>query len=250
MEPMTYDDLTKAYRTEQKSPMLAEVRKDFYPAMQRLLDSIRHEYEAQLTADPDSIISEGLNERRKRMIDLAKRIVHFRSQKILLMAMRGAMGAKGNTELLTNEERTLYDGTLELVRKHYSPVMSAGRKEMRIAPLPVEPAAEEWPPFPAEAQEEEPMEDEGLEEPSDEEEDIPDTPVVGALEENIQREVEAPEVPEEVIIVRVLEELPPFAGPDKDYVLGKEDLVTLPPVIAKALVGREKAVEVHPRVTG
>ena len=250
LEPMTYDDLTKAYRMEQKSKLLLEVRKDFYTAVQRLLDSIRQEYEAQLIADPDSIITEGLSERRKKMIDYSKRVIHFRSQKILLMAMRDAMGSRSSLDNLTKEERELYEGTLELVKGHYSPIINAGRKEARIVPLPVaEPEApeEEWPPFPTEEAPEEPPEEEVEEEPPGPIE--PPAPQ-GVLEENISREVEAEEVREEVIVVRVLEDLPSFAGPDRDYELGREDLVTLPPVIARALVGREKAVEVRPAVTG
>lgn len=56
----------------------------------------------------------------------------------------------------------------------------------------------------------------------------------------------APKVPKaraapDGVLVRVLEDVPPFAGPDQTYRLRKEDLVTLPPQLAKVLVDRGKA---------
>lgn len=48
------------------------------------------------------------------------------------------------------------------------------------------------------------------------------------------------------ILVHVLEDVPPFAGPDQTYRLHKEDLVTLPPQLAKVLVDRGKARVVTP----
>jgi DNA replication factor GINS len=47
------------------------------------------------------------------------------------------------------------------------------------------------------------------------------------------------------VVVRILEDVPAFAGPGRNYRLIKEDLVSLPPAIAKALVARKKAVGVR-----
>jgi DNA replication factor GINS len=66
-----------------------------------------------------------------------------------------------------------------------------------------------------------------------------------------EQPVETGEHLEDEILVRVLEEMPPFAGPERDYVLSREDVVMLPSVIARALVTRGKAVEVTiPRARG
>ena len=48
------------------------------------------------------------------------------------------------------------------------------------------------------------------------------------------------------ILIRVLEDLPEFAGPDRDYRLSKEDLVMLPRVLAEVLINTEKAVLIRP----
>ena len=51
----------------------------------------------------------------------------------------------------------------------------------------------------------------------------------------------APESPPKGVIVHVLEDVPPFAGPDGTYRLKKEDIVVVHPTIAKVLMERGKA---------
>ena len=48
------------------------------------------------------------------------------------------------------------------------------------------------------------------------------------------------------ILIRILEDLPEFSGPDRDYRLSREDVVMMPKVMADALVNRGKAVCLHP----
>jgi len=45
-------------------------------------------------------------------------------------------------------------------------------------------------------------------------------------------------------VIRILENLPPFAGPYKDYDLSAEDVVRMPTIMANVLIKREKAVKV------
>ena len=51
----------------------------------------------------------------------------------------------------------------------------------------------------------------------------------------------ASESPPKGVIVHVLEDVPPFAGPDGTYRLKKEDIVVVHPTIAKVLMERGKA---------
>ena len=57
---------------------------------------------------------------------------------------------------------------------------------------------------------------------------------------------EAPPPVPKGVLLHILEDMPPFAGPDGTYRLRKEDLVTLPPQMAKVLVERGKARIVTP----
>ena len=49
------------------------------------------------------------------------------------------------------------------------------------------------------------------------------------------------------MVVRILDDLPEFAGPDRTYTLSKEDVVTLPTEIAEGLIRGEKAAEITVR---
>ena len=48
------------------------------------------------------------------------------------------------------------------------------------------------------------------------------------------------------VLIRILEDLPEFAGPDRDYKLNKEDVVTLPKVLADVLINTGKATQIRP----
>lgn len=48
------------------------------------------------------------------------------------------------------------------------------------------------------------------------------------------------------VLIRILEDLPTFAGPERDYSLCKEDIITMPKVLAEPLVSTGKACNVRP----
>ena len=55
----------------------------------------------------------------------------------------------------------------------------------------------------------------------------------------------APDPGSDHVVLRIIEDIPAFAGPGRTYRLQKEDLVSLPQGIAKALILRKKAVGVQ-----
>ena len=52
------------------------------------------------------------------------------------------------------------------------------------------------------------------------------------------------EAAQTLILVRILEDLPPFAGGDRTYRLRKDDIANMPAAIGCALVKTGKAIEV------
>jgi len=231
-EPMTFEDLTSLYRMEKKSTSLAEARKDLYPALAQLLSGIQKEYERQLATDPDSIITDGLNERRKKMVDFSQRIVDLRMNKILILALRSAMGSENTLDKLTSEEKEFYEKALVNCRAHRSLTNFRKKKEVRIpdilnhkAELPV------------------------IVEPESVQEVVRTrpTPSSGPLEVTLQESLDEEEEKSDEVVVRITEDLPTFSGPDRDYTLRREDVVRMPKSLATALVNRGKAVQVEVR---
>ena len=276
---MTFDELSELYRVEMKSNAVTQARKDLFRAMAGLLTNLRQEYDRQMALDPESIMCEGAEQRRKSAERLVKDVMRLRTQKICGMALRGATGSKNTLDNLTDEEREYYAQVLEISKKHISEIdrLRGRRKTVEThideipapapEPEPVAPAA----PAPATAEEamaedvpemfdDEPIPDDfdGFpEEPFDEPAvatGVPEPAPAPAPPEEVHVAEAETDVPEpagqsselEPVLIRVKEDLPEFAGPARDYKLYKEDIVTLPRVLAEVLINADKAAAVRP----
>jgi len=238
-DSMSFEDLGTIYRMEKKSNTVSAVRKDLYPAMAGLIISIRTEYEKHLSADPDSIICEGVNQRRKKAILMSKEITEIRMGKIASLALIGARGGQNAVDHFTPEERTYYDSILDISKKHVGIVdRLSGKKKFEPPEIDSEPAAEKKVPEPATVRKKPVPEPAAEEMPEPAAEEVP----ACVPEEPDKKET----VEEEMVVIRVLEDLPLFSGPDRNYELSKEDIVRMPKGMAMALIRREKAVMVNP----
>jgi DNA replication factor GINS len=268
MQPMTFEELSQIHREEMKGRYLTPCRPDLYKAMADLLNRLRLEYDRQLAIDPDSVMSEGANLRRKNAESISKVVISLRTKKICNKAVLSADGANEQLDALTPEEREFYYQIVDVSRRHMSTVdRLRGKKtvDTRIdeivrhevpvsIPKPEETVPEEPPKKaqePAAAEDDFPpmpdvpeMFDDPMEETFD---DIPE-PEEEAPQQPVEAEPE-PVVPTarmETTLLRILEDLPPFVGPNRNYELHKEDIVTLPTPMAKALINSNKAVAVNP----
>ncbi|MCL1978599.1 MAG: hypothetical protein FWG60_00345 [Methanomassiliicoccaceae archaeon] len=235
-DPMSFEDLGTVYRTEKKSPTLSAVRRDLYPAMAGLIMDLRAEYEKHLSNDPDSIICEGVNQRRKKAVSLSKEITEIRMGKITSLALMGARGGQNVLNNLTQEERDFYDDILNISRKHVGIVdRLSGKRKFETPDIDPEPAVER----------EIPKQVSAVPEPAFE-------PAAEEVPKRIEETAPAEEAPEkespddEFIVIRILEDLPPFSGPDRNYELSKEDIVRMPKAMAMALINRDKATPISP----
>ena len=260
---MAIDDLSAVYRMESNSPQLTAIRKDFYVAAQQLIEKLSKECDRLLTENPDSIMYDGAVQKKKKALENLKKIVEKRMEKIAGMALRGARGANNVIDGLTAEEKDYYNSVLEDSKEFWK--LSSRKKKVLISqditradepqPVPVpEPAAVDDVPlseipvddFPEDmgSPAEEIVEDEE-EQPVPEPviEEVP-APAIEPVAEPVPtpEPVQAPEIDDDSeVVVRILEDLPPFSGPEVDYDLKKEDIVRMPGVMAKALINRGKA---------
>ncbi|MBO4569174.1 MAG: hypothetical protein J5674_04340 [Candidatus Methanomethylophilaceae archaeon] len=270
LEHMTFDELSELYRVEMNGSLLSPARRDLFRAMADLLTRLRGEYEKQLALDPDSVMCEGAEHRRKSAERLCKEIMRVRATKVCNMAFLGALGSKNSLDMLTEEERSYYYKVLEASKAHLSEVDRLRGKRVTVAThideIPAkdvpkdlkegapEETSEEIVPEkapdvpPAEIPPEEPAEE--FPEPDD---GFPPEEVMAEWAEEPEAMAPISEVPAEEpepslepVLVRILEDLPPFAGPSRDYKLSKEDVVTVPKMMAEALINSGMAVAVDP----
>ena len=245
-DALSFEDLSSAYRIEKKTATLSAVRKDLYPAMAALLIALRLEYEKQLSVDSESLFCEGANQRRKRANDLSREITEIRMAKICSLALLGARGGQNVLDNLTLEEKEYYNSILEYSRRHVNIVERlSGKKRFETPAIDPEPASkgdvviDKTPPKkiePAIPEEMPPY--------------IPDDEYdIAEPEPMLEEEIPAPApivVEEDMMVIRILEDLPTFSGPDRNYELTKEDIVRMPKIMAEALINREKAVPLNP----
>jgi DNA replication factor GINS len=247
-EDFTFEDLTEVCRREQRNKTISEVRKDFYSAMRDCQEGLRRESERECATDQFSARSKLATNEFIKFQEKSAQIFEFRMGKILDMALRAAGGAKIDTARLTVEEREMYDGVFSIISRRRAALLEGLRarsmegEEPSLLPAPVplmvaEDRREEIPPSAP------PVLTVGTPAvPADTPSDIPP-----AMVSPVEKPPEAGSVVPvtDYVVVRILEDLPAFAGVGRNYRLVKEDLVSLPPAIAKALVARKKAVGVQ-----
>jgi DNA replication initiation complex subunit (GINS family) len=258
-DALTYEDVTNIWREEKKSKVLANVRKDFYPKLRELVQDLKRQHEQEVAADPYSTKARLLSQQINKLNEKAQQIFEFRTEKILLMALRATASGRADVGRMSEEEKSLFDSVLDRTKGCRAGVLaSAGRPPAlefeklkvpeRAEPLKAETtvAASPAPEVPRALVTETRPAAEGpalfkSEPRRTTTSEIAPKPTL--QEEKLKEQAQGPQT---VIIVRVLEDIPPFAGPKCTYKLMREDVATLPATIGKALVAKGKAVEIKP----
>lgn len=206
---MSYEDIMGLFRQENKSSQLTKVDPALYEKMSAYIKTLRKESERELAMNPMSQASMMLNDQLKKAIDKAKRVYELRERKIALLALRKVAGDNPDTGNLTPDELILFSSLTSVIGAHKDSKADFEELGPRFT------------------------------QPKDVVE-LPDMPTQKACEEGKVRSAEEVAA-DELVLVRVLEDVPTFAGVDKEYRLRKEDIISLPQNIAKTLISHGKA---------
>ncbi len=205
---MSYEDIMGLFRQENKSSQLTKVDPSLYDKIGAYIKTLRKESEKELAMNPMSQTSMMLNDQLKKAIDKAKRVYELRQRKIALLSLRKVAGDNPDTSNLTPDELVLFASLTSVLGAHKDSKADFEELGPRFT------------------------------QPKDVSE-LPEAPDHKVCDE---RKKEAGESSaENLVLVRVLEDVPTFAGVDKDYKLRKEDIISLPMNIAKTLVSHGKA---------
>jgi DNA replication initiation complex subunit (GINS family) len=269
-ESLQYKDVMEIWQKEKKNMSLSEVRHDFYPSLREMVSRMERDRETETAKDPYSALSRSLNQQLINIREKAGSIFDFRLEKIFRMAVRGAGGSKVDTARMTEEEKGIFEEVLGRAKGLRADALGTVRpahpefQRMSAVQPPAEPStpAEEVQ-VSREAQKPARAEDQSHPKAQTAE---AQQPVAKKMENEIAAAEGSPRperVPErksepsaeakssgsdrsETMLLRILEDIPPIAGPSGTYKLGREDIVTLPTPMAKALVKRGKAIEIVP----
>ena len=241
------EDISSLVRIEKSSGQLSSVRKDLYPAMRAVHERISKECQ---NADEDDIKYELAVDKKKKLISNIKLVVELRMGKVASMALRGAMGVDLNSTVdqLPPEEKQFYEEVLESAKKlwsapHKKKVVHIPELVPEETPAPVSVPAPEVPQTETPTEEPVPVQSEV---PQPEPVPVAEIHVVDAVSEEQPQESDSDDNPDadcfDLVTVRMLETMEPFAGTERSYSLKKEDIVSLPKSLASILVGRKLAV--------
>ena len=206
---MSYEDIMGLFRQENKSSQLTKVEANFYDRMGAYIKRLRKESEKELALNSMSQASLMLNDQLKKAIDKAKRVYELRQRKISLLALRKVAGDNPDTANLTPDELVLFSNLTSVMGAHKD--SNADFEE--LGPRFTQPRDVEV---------------------------LPEVPAKGVCEAKADAGKAGQDASEELVLVRVLEDVPTFAGVDKDYKLRKEDIVSIPNNIAKTLLSHGK----------
>ncbi|MCI4342214.1 MAG: DNA replication complex GINS family protein [Thermoplasmata archaeon] len=199
-----YGRLLDWRRSEAGGRGLAKLPSDFYALARSYLAEARRTFEAELRENPGGRKGELARQTHQRASQLARDIAESRMNKVLTSAYQAAVGGARELPNAVAEERELFDRLVETLRKHrqdatpYLEGMPSGGAPAGPAPTPPPPLAR-----PAAAAAAPPP-----------------------------AEAELPRV----AFVRVLRSSPPLEIAGETIELRAEDLLSLPPEVARILV--------------
>ena len=247
----TIEDVSSIVRMEKGSGQLSVVRKDLYPAMIALQEREARNCEKKSV---DSLDYDLAVDRRRKLVSNVKLVVEYRMNKVAAMAIRGAMGTQNVVEQLPPEEKQYYEEVFEAAKKLWNAPYKKKKTVYTPEIVPSEvPATPDVPEIPAEElmppEPEPPIEilDDmaDIMYPDEQPAEVPAEPAPVA-EGEVQVEPQEEENPYadcfDLVTVRIIDTVEPFAGTERSYSLKKEDVVRLPKSLATILVSRKLAV--------
>lgn len=211
---MTYEELMSVYRQESRQTSLSKVTPDFYSRVALYLDALdKRCAENKAGADTSGMLLSQLKTAKEKSAG----IYESRMRKLALMAMSSAFGAEPKLENATPEEKSAFESIKNYFTEHRKSTLSPKCDEEQVVEETKLQVASEL----------------LIKEPSD-----ADIPVAASKDQ--------PAPKHDTVLVRILEDLPVFAGADKNYQLMKEDVIDLPRRYAEILLKNNKAIEIRP----
>ncbi len=228
-DDVTFEILSQVHRLEKEKGKLSDIKANFYHKAREYISTLREGIKAETERNPSSPRLIMMKDELTRAERDFKRIFDLRQRKILLLANTHSIGSTSKDKNLLPQEKPLFEEILAVLKTGRVGIFE-GEKAATKETKEGKPAAR--PEGDVEDSLEDGEEDDEAEEETEQESE-------GTIEE--YEDKEAPK-PYPYTIVQVTEDIPSFATPNRNYILKKEDLVTLPEDIAGLLVKKGTGV--------
>jgi DNA replication factor GINS len=264
LKPLDYQEVMDIWRKEKDLKSLAELRRDFFPEVKTFVNRLKEEAQAEAAKDPYSTKTRSLNGQVANVTEKVTQVFEIRMEKILRMAIRGASGGKVENTRMVEEEKAYFEHvftlTKEIRAREIDPSRGSKELDFQSLKLPEAEGSGQVGPRTARADPVEPRVNLAPTESGNKPITVePSKPIAIDLVARAAPSSltvppqpasptpgDAEEKPEakDLLVLRILEDIPPFAGPFGNYRLSREDVATLPTGLARALIKRGKAVEI------
>ena len=250
---VSYETLQELLRQERRSNRVTPLHNGFWARLQAYLREIEDEFREAQARDPFDRKVMMMTDRIKNARHAAEAFWTLRERKLAMIALAHVRDG-GEPEGFTDTEMTLYEELTQLMRKGRSTIF-AGTAAAEDYGSPPPSSPQRAPPArparsPSGPSSTEPTPAEATRPAATPPAATPPaaTPPAGSNEPKPERRVVEvpPDTPGgDVVLIRALDQIPPFVGPDmQTYHLADGDLATVPKGIADVLVKRKKAAVV------
>ena len=110
-EEINYKILRKIQESEKNSPILTELKDDFYDNLSTYLQNLNNRLNEEKSSQKQMLINDEIQNIKKIVVNIYEK----REKKILLAVVSTARGGKPDLKNITNEEKILFDKILDLL---------------------------------------------------------------------------------------------------------------------------------------
>ena len=124
-DEINYRNLRKIQQTEKNSPVLTEIKSDFYNALLEYLENLNDRLENETSSQKQILLKDEIQNTKK----IAMNIYEQREKKILLAVISKARGGNPDLKNMVDAEKNLFDPILELMLKSRKKILEIENRE-------------------------------------------------------------------------------------------------------------------------
>ena len=124
-EEINYRTLRKIQEMEKNSPILTELKYDFYSAISEYIENLKNRFESETSSHKQALLKEEIQNTKKIVFNIYEQ----REKKILLATASKVRGGNPDLKNLINIEKDLFDSILNLMIKSREKILEIEDKK-------------------------------------------------------------------------------------------------------------------------
>lgn len=126
-DEINYRTLRKIQEMEKNSPVLTDLKSDFYNDLSEYIENLKNRFESETSSHKQALLREEIENTKK----IAFNIYEQREKKILLATASKVRGGDPDLKNLINIEKDLFDSILNLMLKSREKILEIETKEKK-----------------------------------------------------------------------------------------------------------------------